>query len=473
MCDIMKIHRQIVGAVLASLSLSLSPSSAAGAENSAGVTAGGYREIVVQEKPFPLTVREFAYPAARFPITDFGAKPDGSKCTEAFRKAMAACNAAGGGHVIVPKGRWTTGAIHFKSNCDLHLEEGAEVVFTQDPADYLPAVFTSWEGMECWNYSPLVYAFECENVAITGTGTLRGYEGKWSESPWKAWVPQDNGIRASRRQLYDWGATDVPVAERQIWKRPNANTRPHFVQFNRCRNVLMEGFRLRESPFWTLHVYMTQNVIVRGIDVYAHGNNNDGIDIEMSSDVLVEKSRFDQGDDSFVIKSGRNRDAWRLATPTRNVVVRDCHLEDAHTLLGVGSEISGGVKNIYVHDCSVRHAYRLCYVKTNHRRGGVVENIWFERVKAESAREVVSVETDILYEWAKFPDYETKLTEIKNLFVKDVTCKVADLAVNLRGDKRLPPKGIHLENVVVGEVRKGFCRAENVRDVSFDGVKLK
>ena len=131
------------------------------------------------------------------------------------------------------------------------------------------------------------------------------------------------------------------------------------------------------------------------------------------------------------------------------------------------------MKNIYVHDCSARHAHRLCYVKTNHRRGGVVENIWFERVKAESAREVVSVETDILYEWAKFPDYEIKLTEIKNLFVKDVTCQVADLAVNLRGDKRLPPKGIHLENVVVGEVRKGFCRAENVRDVSFDGVKLK
>ena len=207
----MKMHRQIVVAVLASLFSALSPSPAVGAENSVApavgtensivpavgagnpvVPVGGYREIVVQEKPFPLTVREFAYPAARFPITDYGAKSDGSKCTEAFRKAMAACNAAGGGHVVVPKGHWTTGAVHFKSNCDLHLEEGAEVVFTQDPADYLPAVFTSWEGMECWNYSPLVYAFECENVAITGEGTLRGYEGKWSDSPWKAWVPQDN-----------------------------------------------------------------------------------------------------------------------------------------------------------------------------------------------------------------------------------------------------------------------------------------
>ncbi len=435
--------------------------------------ADSFRTVVVQEKPFPLTVREFVYPDARFPITDYGARPDGSKCTAAFRQAMAACSAAGGGHVVVPPGRWTTGAVHFRSNCDLHLEEGAEVVFTQDPADYLPAVFTSWEGMECWNYSPLVYAFDCENVAITGKGTLRGYEGEWKDSPWKAWVPQDNGIRAARRQLYDWGATDHPVDERQIWKKPNANTRPHFVQFNRCRNVRMEGFRLRESPFWTLHVYHSRNVVVRHLDVYAHGNNNDGIDIEMSKDVLVEDCRFDQGDDSIVIKSGRNRDAWRLATPTENVVVRNCHLEDAHTLLGVGSEISGGVRNIHMHDCSVRHANRLCYVKTNQRRGGVVENIWFSRVKAETANEVVAIETDVLYEWAKFPDYETKITEIRQIFVEDVSCGSARLAINLRGDKRLPPKGIHLRNIAVGEVQKGFCRAENVKDVTFDGVRLK
>ncbi|MCQ2390492.1 MAG: glycoside hydrolase family 28 protein [Kiritimatiellae bacterium] len=432
-----------------------------------------YKELVVQEKPFPLTVREYVYPAANFPITDYGAKPDGSKCTEAFAKAMAACNAAGGGHVVVPAGKWTTGAIRFKSNCDLHLSEGAEVVFTQNPEDYLPAVFTSWEGMECWNYCPLIYALECENVAITGPGMIRGFEGEWKQSFWYPWVPQDNGIRAARRQLYDWGATDYPVEKRQIWKKEKANTRPHFVQFNRCRNVKMEGFKLRQSPFWTLHVYHSQNVVVRGLDVYAHGNNNDGIDIEMSKDVLVEKCRFDQGDDSFVIKSGRNRVAFSVAAPTENVVFRDCHLEDAHTLLGVGSEISGGVKNIYVHDCSVQHANRLCYIKTNQRRGGVVENIWFERIKAESSTEVFSIGMDVLYEWAKFPDYEIKLTEIKNVYVKDVTCGTSKQAIILVGDPRLPPKGLHLENVAVGKVTKSFSRIENVEDVTFDNVKLK
>ena len=359
-----------------------------------------------------------------FSIADYGAKPDGSKCTAAFAATFAAAERAGGGRVIVPRGKWFTGAIRFRSNCELHLADGAKVVFSQDPDDYLPAVHTSWEGMECRNYCPLVYAYCCTNVAISGTGLLKGYEGEWKNTKWYPWVPQTNGVKAARLQLYTWGATDHPVEKREIWRMKNAHTRPHLVQFNRCRNVRWSGFRVCNSPFWTLHLYMCRDVSVRGLDVCAHGNNNDGIDVEMSRDVLIERCRFDQGDDGIVIKSGRNRDAWRLATPTENVFVRDCEIVNGHTLLGIGSEISGGVRNVLMKDCTAGSIYRVFFLKTNRRRGGFLEDIVCENVSVKRAEfSVFEIDTDVLYEWADFPDYENRTTRIRNI-TADVTGSV-------------------------------------------------
>ena len=383
-----------------------------------------------------------------FPIDRFGAKADGSKCTAAFAAAFDAAEKAGGGRVVVPAGRWFTGAVHLKSNCELHLAEGAEVVFSQDPADYLPAVFTSWEGMECVNYCPLVYAYGCTNVAITGTGTLRAYDGKWKDTAWYPWVPQTNGVKAARFQLYTWGATDFPVEKREIWKMKNAHTRPHFIQFNRCRNVRLDGFRVCNSPFWTIHLYQCEDASVRGLDVYAHGNNNDGIDIEMSKNVLVEKCVFDQGDDGVVIKSGRNRDAWRIGKPTENVFVRDCEIRNAHTVLGIGSEISGGVRNVLMKDCTVGNVYRVFYLKTNRRRGGKLENIACENVSARSAKySLFEIATDILYEWADFPDYENRTTQISNIHASRIFAESALHDVKIMGDSSFPPSGVRWRDV--------------------------
>ncbi len=387
---------------------------------------------------------------ADFPITEFGAKAGGAKCTAAFAKAMEACEKAGGGRVVVPAGRWFTGAVRMRSNCELHLAEGAEVVFSQDPADYLPAVHTSWEGMECWNYSPLVYAYCCTNVAITGSGALRGYEGEWKDTAWHPWVPQTNGVKAARLQLYTWGATDHPVGKRQIWKMPNAHTRPQLVQFNRCRGVTWDGFKVRNSPFWTLHLYMCEDAAVRNLDVYAHGNNNDGIDVEMSRNVVIESCRFDQGDDGIVIKSGRNRDAWRLATPTEDVFVRDCEIVNAHTLLGIGSEISGGVRNLRLVNCRGRDVNRAIFVKTNRRRGGTLENISVDGVEVGRVRHgLVELSVDTLYEWADFPDYENRATAIRGVDVRNVRGGQAKRRLNLVGDPKAPAKGFRLRNVVV------------------------
>ena len=390
-----------------------------------------------------------------FPITDFGARTDGSKCTAAFAQAMAMCAQSGGGRVVVPRGKWLSGPIHFRSNCELHLEDGAEVVFSQDPNDYLPAVHTTWEGMECWNYSPLVYAYACTNVALTGSGTLRGYAGEWKDTTWYSWVPQQNGIKAARLQLYTWGATDYPVEKREIWKMENAHTRPHLVQFNRCKGVTWDGFKVRNSPFWTLHLYLCEDAAVRNLDVYAHGNNNDGIDIEMSRNVIVESCRFDQGDDGIVIKSGRNRDAWRLATPTRDVFIRDCEIVDAHTLLGIGSEISGGVKNVRLMDCRSHDVNRAIFIKTNRRRGGTIEGISVDGVTVGNVRcDLVSLSVDTLYEWADFPDYENRATVIRDIDIRNVHGGKAKYRLNLVGDPKMPVQDMQIENVTVDMAEK-------------------
>ena len=389
-----------------------------------------------------------------FSITDFGAKPGGSKCTEAFAATFAAAEKAGGGRVVVPRGRWFTGAVRFRSNCELHLTDGAEVVFSQDPADYLPAVHTSWEGLECWNYCPLIYAYCCTNVAISGTGTLCGYEGEWKDAFWYPWVPQENGVKAARLQLYTWGAMDFPVEKRQIWKMKNANTRPHLVQFNRCKNVRWSDFKVRNSPFWTLHLYLCRDASVRGLDVRAHGNNNDGIDVEMSRDVLIEKCRFDQGDDGVVIKSGRNRDAWRLNTPTENVLVRDCEVVNGHTVFGIGSEISGGVRNVMMKDCTADSVCRVFYLKTNRRRGGFLEDVVCENVRVREAKEsVFEIGTDVLYEWADFPDYENRPTKICNITARNLFCADAGRRVKIVGDPASPVEGVNIDNVTAVQVK--------------------
>jgi hypothetical protein len=418
--------------------------------------------------------------AADFVLTDYGAAPDGRPATAAFAAAFAAAEKAGGGRVVVPAGRWVSGAIHLRSNCEFHLAKGAEIVFTQNPADYLPAVRSSIEGVECWNYSPLVYAYGCTNIAITGSGTLRAFEGGFAQTLWKTWVPQAAGIGASRRQLAAWAAAGTPVAERQIWKRPAAHTRPPLLQINRCGNVRLEGFRVRESPFWTIHLYHSDDIVVRGLDVYARGNNTDGIDIEMCRNVLVEKCRFDQGDDGIVIKSGRDRDGWRLNRPTENVTVRNCQIVNAHTVLAVGSELSGGVRNVLMENCTAGAVSRVYYVKTNRGRGGFVENVVMRRVRAERAREaVVALETDVTYEWAGFPS-ENRPTRIANLLVDSVSCRKAKRRIWLKGDAASPVKGVRVNWLSVGAVGVPGDVVENVegfvenvyRPVNYNPAKI-
>ncbi len=463
-----------------SVLLALVLSSMAGAMNAKeGVT---YKDITV-EAPFQMSViKEPVFPAREFPITKYGAKvlteaqvkalsasqenALAKKNGKAIAKAIKACNKAGGGRVVIPAGAWVTGPVHLMSNVDLHLSEGAVLSFTDNSEAYLPAVQTSWEGMECMNYSPLVYAYGCENVAISGKGTL-----KPQMDLWRKWFARPKAHMEASRRLYTMASTDVPVKERQMAVGEN-HFRPQLIQFNRCKNISLQDFSIRESPFWTIHMLMCKNGVARGLNVYAHGHNNDGIDLEMTQDFLVENCVFDQGDDAVVIKSGRNQDAWRTHTPTANVVIRNCDIVNGHVLLGIGSEISGGIRNIYMHDCHVRSSVkRVFYVKTNHRRGAFVENVYMKNCSAEAAEEaVVEIDPDVIYQWKAVPTYATKITKIDGLHVDNVTCKKAKCVYRLIGDLRLPPKNIEISNIKVGTVTGYVSKTENILDLTVKNV---
>lgn len=433
----------------------------------AGLGASAH-EVSADEAPFPFEpLQMFDFPARDFPITRYGARKDDPKATmKAFEKAMQACNKAGGGRVVVPQGDWVTGTIHFKDSCLLYLSEGATLVFEDDPSLYLPAVHTSWEGTECMNYSPLIYAFGCKNVGIAGSGTIAP-----KMDFWRTWFARPEEHIQATRQLYAMCSTGVAVEHRRM-EEGKANMRPHLIQFNRCTNVTLDGFKIRESPFWTIHLYLCKDAWVHGLDVYAHGHNNDGIDIEMTSRAVVEDCVFDQGDDAVVLKSGRNQDAWRLATPTEDIVIRRCTVVQGHCLMGIGSEMAGGVRRVYMHDCHLSDAaYRMFYLKTNHRRGGFIEDIRMENVTGKSVRTVFEIDTDVLYQWRDIvPTFETAITRIRNISLIGAECEQADAVYRINGDSRDPVQGVLLKNVHIGKVNKYINESTNCRDVVTDNV---
>ncbi|SCH00127.1 alpha-d-galacturonidase [uncultured Bacteroides sp.] len=435
------------------------------------ISASKQYTTIKVEAPFPMQpIKEFIYPDKDFVITDYGAKPEGeTDNTKAITAAIEACYKAGGGRVVVPDGIWLTGPVHFKSNVNLYLEENAVLSFSDNPKDYLPAVMTSWEGLECYNYSPLLYAFECENVAISGKGTLQPKMGTW-----KVWFKRPQPHLEALKELYTKASTGVPVEERQMAVGEN-NLRPHLIHFNRCKNIQLEGFRIRESPFWTIHIYMCDGGVVRNLDVRAHGHNNDGIDFEMSKNFLVENCSFDQGDDAVVIKAGRNQDAWRLNTPCENIVIRNCQILKGHTLLGIGSEISGGIRNVYMHDCTAPNSVmRLFFVKTNHRRGGFVENIYMKDVNAGNVQRVLEIDTEVLYQWKDLvPTYEKRLTRIDGVYMENVACESADAIYELKGNAQLPVENVAIKDVKVGLLRKFVKKVNNVNHLLEKDVTYK
>ncbi|GLB49341.1 glycoside hydrolase family 28 protein [Neptunitalea lumnitzerae] len=406
--------------------------------------------------------------ASKFNITNFGAEINNKEATtKAIAQAIDMANEAKGGIVIIPKGTWITKKIHLKSNVNLHLKEGATLAFSSEPNDYLPPVHTTWEGMECYNYSPLIYAYECKNVAITGKGTLKA-----QMDTWKIWFARPAPHMNSLKRLYTLASTGIPVEERQM-VNDSAHLRPQFIQFNRCENVKLEGISIKDSPFWVIHPYMSKNVTIRNVNVFAHGHNNDGVDPEMSENVLIEDCIFDQGDDAIAIKSGRNQDAWRLNSPTKNVIFRNCIVKNGHQLVAIGSELSGGIENVFVDNCVVEEGAKLnhlLFIKTNERRGGYVKNMYVQNVSSGHIdKGILGIETDVLYQWRDLvPTYEKRLTPISNIYLTNVKAEDVKFVSRISAQSELPVTNVSLRNVEATNVTEQLYINENVENFSIE-----
>lgn len=412
-----------------------------------------------------IKVPDFSH-CTKLPITDFGAvQGDKQKTSQAIASAIDKAAKLGGGVVVIPEGEWLTAQIHFKSNVALHLNKGAVLLFSENPADYLPAVSTSWEGLECYNYSPLIYAYGCKNVAITGEGELKA-----KLDVWKQWYARPKPHMESIKRLYNLAWKRTPIEQRQM-VNDTAHLRPQFIQFNRSENILLEGITITNSPFWTIHPYLCRNVVIRNVKVFAHGHNNDGVDPEMSQNVLIEKCQFDQGDDAIAIKSGRNPEGWRLKTPSKNIVIRHCLVKNGHQLVAIGSELSGGIENVFVDSCEVIDGAKLnhlLFIKTNERMGGYVRNIYLSHVRSGKIDlGVLGIETDVLYQWRTLvPTYERRLTPIKNIYLDDVSAANVKFVSRILGQPELPVEHVSLKHITTGTVQEKKHIHEHVRQFS-------
>ncbi|MBR0497496.1 MAG: glycoside hydrolase family 28 protein [Paludibacteraceae bacterium] len=418
-----------------------------------------------------------------FDITKFGAVNGVEDYkVNAVNKAIEAASAAGGGVVLVPAGTYYTGPVTLKSNVKIHLADGAVLRFSTNPKDYEPMVKTRWEGWDCINYHPLIYAYGEKNVGITGNGTIDGQATDDNWWPWKGkkehgykagMISQEwNGTKENggRNKLARMEEQNVPM-EQRIMKEED-RLRPSFVEFYNCENIILEGFTLIRSPFWCLHPMLSKNVIVRGVTVSSHGPNNDGCDPESCEFVLIENCKFDTGDDCIAIKSGKNNDGRRWARPTKNVVVRNCEMKDGHGGVVLGSEISGNVSNVWVENCEMDspNLDRVIRIKSNPIRGGQLENFFIRNIKVGVCKEAV-FRVEMKYEHVT---EGPNMPLVKNFIMENVTSNGSKYGVWIDGLENTPQKqvtGVTLKNCSFDNVKTPhkIVGAENVK---FDNVKI-
>ncbi len=419
------------------------------------------------------------FPDLDFNIVDYGAKSDGSLCTESIKEAIKACHDAGGGRVIVPEGEFTTGAIHLLSNIELHVSQGAKLLFSTNPEDYLPVVHTRYEGVELFNYSPLIYAYKQKNIAITGTGIL---DGQASMDNWWFWA---KGVKEKTKnlqftpnsipRLMGYMSNGIAVEERVFG--PGSYLRPSFVQPYLCENILIENVTIVRPPMWMLHPVLSKNITVKGVKLYSpNAPNGDGCNPEASKNVLIENCEFNTGDDCIAIKSGRNKDGFDLGIPSENIVIRNCKMKDGHGGVVMGSETSGGVKNVYVYDCEMDspNLERAIRLKSNKYRGGTIENIYVKNIEVGQVKNA-AIRINQNY-FSKAAPSEIRHTTYRNIFIENITCQKADYAIQILGLEEHPIENVKILNSKFTEMNKeNVINSVNglvLEDVEVNGKKV-
>ena len=414
-------------------------------------------------------------------ITKFGAKTTASAAQnqQAIHRAIAYLAKQGGGKVVVPAGKWQTGALRLASGIELVVSKDALLQFVFDRSLY-PLVKTSWEGMMCWNYSPCIYSYGADDVVVSGEGTIDG--GGSNETWWPMCgkqvfgyvkgVTKEAQVSGSRRRLQQLAEDDVPWDERRFGL--GQGLRPQLINFVKGNRVRVSGVTLLHSPFWVIHPLLCKNVTVDGVKIWNEGPNGDGCDPEACENVLIQNTHFHTGDDCIAIKSGRNNDGRMWNKPSRNIIIRNCVMEDGHGGIVIGSEISGGCKNVYAEDCTMDspHLDRVLRIKTNNCRGGRIENINMRHVKVGQCKEAV-VKINLDYE-PEEPCYRGFEPEVRDVNVEDVTCRKSAYGVLIVGrDSVENVSDIRLKDCVFNGIGRENVRITGkTRNVKFNNVMM-
>jgi polygalacturonase len=445
------------------------------------------------EAPFAMPkVAVVEIPDYTVQLTDFGAKGDGgSLCTEAFAAAMKALDAKGGGHLIVPSGIWLTGPIQFVSNVDLHVEQGALVLFTTD-FDAYPEITTIYEGNTATKKMAPLYAYEVDNVAITGPGSFDGQgqawrpskKGKFTSSQWQS-LTSGEGIEKGGIWYPNAKQDDMKgTAEKPDMRRVTG--RPVLLEFVRCKNVLLKDATFSNSPAWNIHPLMCEDVVIDHVNIRNpwFAQNGDGLDLESCNRVLILNSTFDVGDDAICIKSGKNKEGrgWKL--PCQNVIIDGCTVLHGHGGFVIGSEMSSGANNIYVHNCLFNGTDTGLRMKSTRGRGGVIENIYIDKIN------MVNISGDAftfdLYYSNKpvggkadkdssVEDAVPPVTEetpcFKNLYISNVVCQGAKRAIWFNGLPEMPLENLQMRNSIF--VADKGCEMHYAKDILFENVIIE
>ena len=420
-----------------------------------------------------------------YDITKYGAKPANAaaKNQKAIQKAIDKCSKNGGGRVIIPAGQtFNTGAIELKSHVNLHVEDGAVLQFVFEPELY-PIVETSWEGLECFNLSPCVYAFKATDIAITGKGTIDGGGSRETWWPWcgSARFGWKEGIVSqkieARPRLLKNGEDGIPMYDEKGQRCPERvfgpkdGLRPQLVNFNKCQRILLEDITLLRSPFWVIHPLQSTDITVRRVKMINDGPNGDGCDPECCDRVLIENCFFNTGDDCIAIKSGRNRDGRERNMPSKNIIIRNCEMKNGHGGVVIGSEISGGCQNVFAHDCVMDspELERVVRIKTNSCRGGVIENINARNIKVGVCKEsILKINLDYEHNEICCRGY---YPIVRNVNIENITSEKSKYGVQIIGlDEDTYVYDINVKNCRFNGVAEGNFMSGKTRDIHFENL---
>ena len=361
----------------------------------------------------------------------------GEDIRQELQAMLDLCSASGGGRVIVPQGVYRcNGPLNLRSSTELHFEDGCVIKFSPHPEHYLPQVFTRWEGVEIYNFSPMVYGKDLTDVAVTGKATFIG-----GNEIFASWLGLQNEAQERSRSFAEQG---VPVEQRVFSEKDHL--RASMFQIVSSERILIEEITLTNAPFWMFHPLYCRDVTFRNVVCDSMFLNNDGIDIDSCENVLIEDSVFRNGDDAIVVKSGRDHDGWRVGRPTKNVVIRNCHIYEAMHGVAIGSELSGGAENIWISNISMDKIFRQAIqFKSNRDRGGVIRNVNVRDISVEH------VDGNLIYFFSDYPGFRNgnAPTAFRDFRLEKIRCGYAANVFHLQGTPEFPLENIEIDDITV------------------------